>query len=215
MTAIIVVRQTDALHLLSDGLASGPVHLQHPKVFPLPHLNAMVGIRGGIGHFSLISSLSAAAPTFDGVAAQLETLTRGFAKFCEPMLRATHPDHPAGCEVVFAGLSEARGLVAYFLAGKPPVGDPYELWELPGSVTAIPGEQGVQEEIERLLGKPDGCDIRSAAHGALDVAMSRMNSVLPRPQIGGFSQLTSLIVRGGRTRIETEVLGRWPLPEAA
>lgn len=214
MTAIIVIRQKDALHLVSDGLASGPVYLQHPKVFALPHLNAMIGIRGGVGHFSLISSLSAAAPTFDGVAGQLETLTRGFANVCEPLLRASDPDHPIGFELVFAGLSETRGLVVYFLTGKPQVGESYEIWELPWRITAIPGEQGIQEEIEDLVGNPDACDVRSVAHSVVDAARHRMNPALPQPQIGAFSQLTTLKVQEGTAVITTEILGRWPMPTA-
>lgn len=213
MSAFIVIRQSNAISLISDGLVSGTsVSAVHPKAFSLPHLNALVGIRGGLGHFGLLSSLAMAAPTFDGLAGQLETIARGFAEHAEPVFPAIHP---RGFEVVLAGLSEEHGPAAYFVSHKAP-GVPYELWALSNAVTALPGTGGAQEAVEAIIGDAERCDVRAVGHAAMGEIKKRAAAIEPdMPEwVGGFTQLTSLVVDANGPYIVSEVLGRWPMPTA-
>jgi hypothetical protein len=216
VSAYIVVKQpsTNSIHLLSDGLASGKgIALQHPKTFPIPHLNAVVGIRGGLCHFGLLSALALAATTFDGLAAQLETIARGFAEHAEPAFPAIHP---RGFEVVLAGLSESLGLTAYLVSVHGPAA-PYTLHSLPNPVTAVPGTCGAQEAVEAVLGDPNRCDIRAVGHAAMGEIRQRALAIKPEwgEWVGGHTMLTSLVVDTDGPYIVSEILGTWPMPAAA
>lgn len=64
------------------------------------------------------------------------------------------------------------------------------------------------------IGAQHTCDVRSVAHGIIDIARRRMNPALPQLRIGAVSQLTTLNKHERRAVIVTEILGRWPIPYA-
>jgi hypothetical protein len=126
-------------------------------VFPVPHVNALIAVRGGFGHFNILHSLAVAGPAFDDVVRQLEPVAKGFAQLGEPLLPA---GHTRGFDIVLAGLSEAWGFKAYFVGTSFPLGEPFEIWELPNAVTALPGTEGGQEAVEAIIGDPELCDVQ-------------------------------------------------------
>ena len=49
VSAVNVIRQQDAVHVLTDGAAffeDGTVEFIGPKAFPLPHMNLVLALRG-------------------------------------------------------------------------------------------------------------------------------------------------------------------------
>lgn len=203
MTGHIVILQPAAVHVISDGLAAGQGRQTGcAKAFPLPHLNAIVGIRGHVPHFNVISLIAATATTFDGAADNLESIARGFAEDAARFMPAC-PD--ADFDVILAGFSETRGIEANYVGGRPPTGEPYERWRLSGPVTALPGERGAQEAVESIVADPNTFDVHNRGHAAMNAIRRRYPEI-----VGNFTQSTSLIVDQDGPYIISEIVGRWP-----
>jgi hypothetical protein len=63
MSAVIVIRQTDAVHLVCDGASykpDGTLLGITAKGFALPHLNCAIAFRGDIRGVALITELALA-----------------------------------------------------------------------------------------------------------------------------------------------------------
>lgn len=203
MTAINILRQSKAVHLISDG-ASYDEHQRPtsfgPKVFPLPHINAAIGIRGPTIALPLIAHLVGhAATSYNELKANIVAVLKRSASLCDTILgRCSAP-----FEVAIAGMSEGKGPDAYVVCSRD--------W----SVTDVP-EIGFMPELPetvayfaRLLGKVTSTDdLVAAAFGIEVLEIQRKARMGPHLtcHVGGFAQLTSVDATG----IQTRILRRWP-----
>lgn len=217
MTAIVTIKQAAAIHVLTDGLAAGAGgYWRLPKAFPVPHVG-IVAIRGTAGAAAaLVSRIWQGCPDFDHLVVSLPEIARQFATESPGLCRADRRDLRQGFEIVAVGLSPRHGLQTVHMswhadAGCPWV-QPFEVVELP-AVVALPGDAGVQEAIEAIVGDVETCDVRAVGHQIIGLQMDALNPQLEAPIIGGHSMLCSLSVTPGGPRITSEILGTWPLPE--
>ena len=81
MTAIAIIRQASAIHVLTDGLAVGAdIFMRQSKATVVPHLDAVIAMRGTVGATTLVSWLSAYSSDFDDMVVRLPILARLFAE---------------------------------------------------------------------------------------------------------------------------------------
>lgn len=187
MTAINVLKLTDAVHLLTDGrcgvgMAFGTV----PKVIPIPHLNAIVATRGPARLLGLMTlMLCTKATTFDDLPGELSRLKW----ICEQQLEPWQVETlAADFDAVVAGIG-SKGPAAYLVSNHANHG--FRLWE----VFEIPYCLATPVVDQALL---------EAVFWADDpvVEMPRLvDAQRSDPSVGGFSQLTSITADGISTRI--------------
>lgn len=228
MTATIVIKQTNAVHMLTDGLGQwrtdrsfGPWGC---KAWTVPHLNAVVASRGvRLRGLLITEGLSLAGRTYDEVKARaVQTLSASegsyeaywkalFGDRGDPFAAMPRlPTENADQEVVIAGWSETCGPDAYALslddqgrwsmiAGSPPM-------------FVAPCDHVIQERSLAVLAphikadhNVDGLDPERDGLAIIEVQRRRAID-LGIHLVGGFVQLTTITQHGASARI----LRTWP-----
>ena len=219
MTAITVIRKGGSISVLTDGLAAGAdIYMRQSKATVVAHLNAVIAVRGTVGATTLVSWLSAYCSDFDDLIVRLPILARLFAESQQSLWDSpSRGDLREGFEVVVAGISPTYGPQAVYLSSHPepacPWIQPFDVGELP-AVAALPGNGGIQERVEALVGDPERCDVRAIGHEIVSVQRDVINPMFSRPIIGAFSQLSTVANINGRIVTSSEILGTWPMPAA-
>jgi hypothetical protein len=226
MTAINVIRQRQAVHILSDGAfcdATGIVCEIGPNVFALPHLPAALAIRGAT-HFMpfLVHRLSRECRSFDDmlggiVQAALEVHNTFPMAFGTLSYGAIEPDF----DIVAVGWSKARGLPASYLVCSQnravAHGIEANAWqpvELPEVLIAPPIAEkqisaagwSVPYSAESFRPEADGLALLKAqrlSQRELDPRTGMRGYVC---EVGGFVQLTSV----SADSLSSRVLHWWP-----
>jgi hypothetical protein len=211
MTAHIVLRHADAVHVLSDGLVMGPgggIHGRLAKVWPMPHLNAVLTLRG----YPLLLTVFAAglardASCFD----DLDALAPKNAKSLFDEFGPVVPSVASDFDLIIAGISEERGPYSFIVVNHDRYGlAPWTAVDL-GACAMMPAEPGMLAEFTAAF--PAGTssqDVDPTTDGILIMEMIRRHpgkigrSDMPM-RIGGFVQHTSVSLDGIRTRI----IHRW------
>lgn len=187
MTAVNILKTTDAVHILTDGMASslfaGQVGLL-PKCLPVPHLDAAIVTRGGgallhtLGTALIIRSrdfadLVGATGRLQSIAGDVSTLWgQALGEF----------------DIFVAGIGKT-GPQAFLVSNHNRQGfAPWEVFEIP----------------QFLATPPPGQDLFDSVFSADDpvAEMPRLvDAQRADPSVGGFAQLTSIEPGGISTRI--------------
>jgi hypothetical protein len=224
MTAINTIRQSHAVHIVSDGAVcndDGIILEIGPNAFPLPHIPAAVAIRGAT-HFVpfLIYRLCRDCGSFDELLAKIVGAALE-VHISFPMMLGTlgfgnvAPDF----DLVVAGWSAARGKPESYLVTSRPhekqsqPGAGYRLVDLPDVLIA----PTISEQQIKAVGwtVPKSADeFKPDRDGLKLLEAQRLSATLPNTElgsprhyaVGGFVQLTTVSSHG----IQIEILHRWP-----
>jgi hypothetical protein len=216
MTAIIVLRDESAAHVLTDAAmvdADGRLIGQTSKVIALPHLNAVITARGTELFLPIIwPALSLCASTYDELRERVASVTREeiASAAAQNVLRSS--PHGANFDLVIAGISSSGRTDSFLICNhshhRVPPWTPVDL----GEFAMLPGDARMLAEVharppERL---PSG-DIDVGAFGRRVMEIQRREphrheSGKSYPNIGGFIQLTTVTA----ATITTRVVHRWP-----
>jgi hypothetical protein len=219
MTAINVIKQKHAVHMLTDGASwiyPGTYYLGPPvlKAWTLPHLNAVLACRGPLQSPPVLADLfsSSGARSYDELK-KAATAIMG-AAMSYPAYREI-VSGPTGnkIELVIAGWSETFGPDAFVIQLKSGSTAAWALQDI-GAVMMAPSSPTIQQTV--LAGMPqagsaddmdpvhDGLAILEAQRAAL-IAVEKASSD-GMVTVGGFAQLTT--VTSGS--ITTRIIHRWP-----
>jgi hypothetical protein len=227
MTAINIIRQSEVIHVISDGAFCDPNGVLCelvPNTWLIPHLLAAIGIHGS-PHFMpfLVNRLGRESRSFDDmmdkiipIAIDVHTsfpMTHGTLEW-----GAVAPEF----DLLAAGWSKVRGRPVSYLIARPEgrhgaAHNSRGIWdviELPDALIAPP----ITERMIATVGwkLPESAQAFQPEIDGLKLLNAQRLSRLPiNPKdpeggdgfmVGGFAQLTSISERG----ISSRILHRWP-----
>lgn len=214
MTAINIIVQKDAVHVLTDTMAYDGFGLPlgtMTKVFPLQHIDAVVALRGPVTAGVLLSTaIGVMGEGFDQVLDRIEERLpiafagmQGLMHLCE---LGTNFD------LLFAGISESRGPVAFAICN-------HGIHKLPKwtlvSVDNLAVAPASPEIIDRVLNEivkgRDAHDLDPATDGLQILELQRrtaadLHNGVSAVCVGGAAVVTT-VTPGA---IATRTLRRWP-----
>jgi hypothetical protein len=217
MTAINVIRHSDAVHVLTDGAswsADGECGFAGSKIWPLADRNAVITARGPkLAPALLAEVFSAGGRTYDEMKCNsVELVRRAVLMFGD--LWAFSPTG-ADIEVVVAGWSEKSGPDSYVVCtnDRNPAVTPWTVAEA-GPVLMTPGDRAIEDKLRAILGPEIKCaDDLDPERDGLRMLQAQRDMVLALPKcgvdfsvVGAFAQLTTVT----RQAIMTKILHRWP-----
>lgn len=216
MTAINIIRQKDAVHLVTDGAAyraDGTLHVKVQKVFPFTHLDAAMAWRGS----PLLAPIFAAyasvkATSFD----HLRSIARDMAMTALSETQDAIIGHGGDVEfdMAIAGWSETAGPSSYFLCNH----DRYasiSAWQIVdlGPISLAPTNDAIDTALAAAY--PHGADpdqLDPVVDGLRILEIQRKHPVDHAGgfgrvvAVGGFAQLTTI----KPDAIEMKIIQRWP-----
>jgi hypothetical protein len=209
LTAIIVIRQSASVHVLADGAVYGPPGFSsHPttKLWPLPHLSAVVAIRGPQLLAPVIAAiLGSAGRTFDelvqtgpgAVKAQMGEFRR---------LLQQHPD-PDMFDIVIAGISDTTGPSGHLIYSHGTYAEAWAAHDFSSSgVAMIPLAEEMRPELREALSWRHHYDLDPVEDGIRLMDIQRRHwPGTPDTTPGGFLQLVTV----SADAITTCVIHRW------
>lgn len=216
MTAINIIRQSNAVHIISDGAAynatTGELMCEGQKVWSIGHLKAAIAVRGSplfAPHVAISASLI--VRTFDELIERAVGIIR--ESFNGTQL-AISLSGSTEFELYIAGWSETRGPMHYFICNhdQHPTAKPWQLTDCGPNISLAPYNEEIGAELKRLfpVGRlPDRFDPTEDGLTVMEVqrrvpAEHRAGGMFPAA--GAFVQLTSIT----RDKIETAIIRRWP-----
>lgn len=226
MAAINVIRQKEAVHIISDGAFcdnTGIVYEIGPSAFVLPHLPAALAIRGS-SHFMpfLVHRLSRECRSFDDllakiVRAALEVHTSFPMAFGTLEFGTMQPDF----DLVAVGWSKSRKATSSYLitshdrvVGRGLTSNAWQLLELPEVLIAPPIAETqitttgwkVPYSVESFSPETDGIALLQAQRLSRRELNERSGTLGQVHVVGGFVQLTTVSPGG----VDSRVLHWWP-----
>lgn len=206
MTAINVIKQSDSVHMLTDGATcrDGSRYAASTcKAFPVPHLNAVIATSGSLMWSPLIlSNLLLSVTTYDELKQWAPTLLH------KAVVEASHVFSGEGTPevlLVVAGISETTGPDAFSVTTCERIAEPWVALTH-GDCSLWPSTPEIQAEFHEAYGDvTSGDDLDPARWGVRAIEMQRKH---PEAIIGGFVQLTSVTREG----ITTRIVHRWDEP---
>lgn len=199
MTAINVIRHADAVHVLTDGHGqssdlAGPITIA--KVFPLPHLNAVVAIRGPALGLGLVASTLGTARSYDDLKRSAHTLVRSvWIVHKELLARNPWTDF----DLVIAGWSETTGPDSYMIINHRRHGQGVEPWKVAQMSECGSSPMNAEVQARWLSGMKEGVtanDLRPEVEGLALLELQRAEKWPP-------------ISSGVPFEISMRVLRRW------
>lgn len=224
MTAVNVIQQADAVHVITDGLVKsdrGAINVQ--KVWTLPHISAAISISGGDRSLMLLQKLGYEAMLACSRPEYVFTQLVDLIKQCQQKYVGQVPepkgdDAPDHFIVVAAafidkpctinGIDLARGPLTGLVASHvTPAAMPYTLLLEPqraGAVSLYPDVTPIPEQVGAAFRTP-GATIEDVAAKIIEIQRERVTVDFPNT-IGGFAQLTTIT----ETATLSRVVKRWP-----
>ena len=215
MTAINVIKQSNAVHVLTDGAgynADGTLIAIANKVWPVAHLNLVLASRGSAYFAPLLAQhASAAAHSFDHLKSIMPALALELAGRFAPLMRMS--ELGSQFDLVVAGWSETSGPSSYFLCDHHQHGPSVEPWKPVdlGPISLLPQTAAMKVDLDHEF--PNGADpdqFDSVKDGMCILEIQRRHPSEHGPAgshmlrgVGMFAQLT-------RGAIETKIIHRWP-----
>lgn len=200
MSVINVLRQHNAVHVLSDGAAydgMGKFVYFQSKVLPAPHLNAVIACRGMKLTIPFVAdALASCAESYDALRSMAGSVSKLFFE------QVTRGSAREDIEIVVAGFSE-KGPDSYVVVShnRSPGIAPWTVVDT-GAAYLSPFSEDVANALKSKFPDPNvGC--MDAARDGLAI-MELQRSQFPR--VGGFAQLTTVT----EWSITMRVLKRWP-----
>jgi len=211
VTALNIVLQNDAAHILTDGAgidAAGRLGCAAHKVVPLPHLGAAVAVNGTRMFLGLVvEAISAGAVSADDLHARIVEILQSAIIPAEPAFTKQFGPHVFAGTVAVAAFSQSKGPHGYLVSTH--AGDPnlpsWQRIDVPGMFYS-PSNARLNADFSDLNATLD--DARGA-----ELVRRQREIIAPSlggwktPIVGGFAQITSVFAGG---RIETRILARWP-----
>jgi len=206
MTLINVIRQSSAVHMLADGLSfspSGKIR-RGTKLCALPHLPAMLGVRGPLLASPLLAEiLGSAAGTYDELKSNVAIIVRAHMPQIVRMLEGNAD--PGAFEIIVGGISQSTGPDNFTMRTN---GASAWIIQDPGELMISPLTDAIGAAIMSAFsgrGSYDALD--PVTDGVRMIEIQRENwsfgdSTLP----GGFIQLMSV---GRDGLITTSIAHRW------
>ena len=185
MTAIAIIKQSKAVHVLTDGAAcnaDGTLLSPMVKAWPIPHLNAVIAARGS-AHFAPLFAMHApahGAESFDGLRDRIASIARQVSSDFAFLLQRS--SQGSQLDLVVAGWSESLDAPAcYFICNHALHGaasPPWEVIEI-GPISLLPQTAAM---VADLTGEyPNGLDHEAAnpvADGLRILEIQRRNPFL-------------------------------------
>lgn len=205
MSAIDIIVQSNAVHLISDGACIGQdgiIHFIAGKVLPLPHLNAVIAHRGPSMAGAMIAPvLGSCGTTYDEVKANAARTCQAAVEQIAPLLAAA--PMATSIDFVIAGWSESTGPDAYALTSDGKFGEaPWSLLQLSG-LCSLPGDSDVVASLSLPAGATaDDLDPERDGWTMLQAKRAKREKYF----VGCFGQLTSI----HKGHIVTKIIGTWP-----
>ena len=211
MTAIIVFRRPDAVHIFSDGGMDLPRSFESkqvfhgPKCWALPHLNAAMAARGPQAIVSALASiLGSAAVSFDELRNSVPSLVKKY--FEENLCGIQESPHGAGFDVVIGGWSETKGADLFAVSTRIESGhEPWALIDIPKYMISPSTPELLASVNEQISKADESVDPVSDALAIMD--QQRRLTMDGAPKI--FVQHT--IIR--KSHVEMRIARRWPESE--
>jgi len=213
MTAINIIRQKAAVHVLTDGAGYSPdgtFTFRMQKVFPLAHLKAVIAVRG--------------SPLFGPMFAHHASVrASGFEHLVSltPAIAREEVDKVPGrfereFDLIIAGWSQACGPASVALCSHSRHGfEPWQVIDL-DVISLSPSSERITAELAVAYPKgvePD--DFDPIVDGLRVLEIQRQNPVehawesagpVTQPAVGAFAQLTTVTADA----ITTRIIRRWP-----
>jgi hypothetical protein len=211
LTAIVTIAQKRVVHVLTDGASHGPAGMSlHPssKIWPLPHLDAVVAGRGPrLLVPMLVDVLGCTARSYDELKSLALDVLWAYLPQTLDILRARGASAEAGSvpfDLVVAGISGRDGPGAFFVCNHEGHSSlrPWKVIDL-ASVTLMPLDDQAEAEFDREFAGRSVEDLDPEVDGARMLEIQR-KMPLPYP-IGGFVQLAT-VAEGS---ISTRIVRRW------
>ncbi|RJG51807.1 hypothetical protein D0Z70_22520 [Sphingobium terrigena] len=225
MSAIVILQQTDAIHLITDGATyrdDGTVLEIRSKVTPLPAANCALAMRGGTWACQPLAAALSLCGSFDEIAEVLPDVVAGMTATYE-IYFGDRPSHPKHFEIVIAGWSDNMDRMVAAVALTRQRNDPddptgfstFDIYEpgtlfVPGQGCTIPAidieatlgrSLTTQADIDALDPGMDGFTLHAAQRREPGLYRGRAAYI-----IGGFAELTTVTRHG----IESQVIHEWP-----
>jgi hypothetical protein len=209
VTAINIMVQRDAVHILSDGAsydAEQRFVSAGPKVFALPHINAAIGTRGPAVALPLLAHFVGHESTsYDELKANITKVLQNVYTLTSHIL--TKCVFGGRFEVVIGGISETTGPDAYMIACDAdgvvsPITEIPELGFMPSSIQELHDFVTFTAMQQHAGSKVHPADFLLQA---MEIQRSARFGEYDTCHIGAFAQITSIRADG----IETKILRRW------
>lgn len=207
MTAINVIRQSEAVHILSDGalcdFKTGKLLAPFSKVFPILHLDAAIAARGS-PIFGPAFALHAAidAISFDHLICIASEIA---AKAMLDVKGAGQIAAGLEFDLVIAGWSELKGPSSYFMCNHDLHGTARMATVELGEISLLPQTEAMKADLTREFPQGRRADDFDPIVDGLRV-LEIQRRFAPRFPIGAFAQLTSITTGS----ISTKIIRRWP-----
>jgi hypothetical protein len=204
VTAINIIRQTGAVHMITDGLSAGGIV---SKAMPIPHLNAVIAATGVLGAGLHVAAEANQADSYDDLKASIGQIMRHCeAMYPKLMKTKARPDY----EIYCAGISETSGPDFYYAANHKRRADvaSYTATCPGGSSLIQPCTKGIADEI--MISWQGRCtealDPLIEGPRMIEIQRAHLNSAFP-DQIGGLCTVSTVTAES----ITQRVARRWPL----
>lgn len=215
MTAINVIRQSNAVHLVADGLSYGPPGQRlHPstKLWPLPHLPAIVAARGPkLLPPILADILGSTARSYDDIRATIGQVLKAYLPQITAMMQALPGAHAdlSVFELIVAGISQHTGPDYFFFTVNENYRSlsPWTVHDL-GDLAMIPLTEAMEDEARTVFAERNIEDL-TVFDGIRMCEIQRRNwpADLGHQLPGAFIQAMTLDASG---LIRTGIIHRWP-----
>jgi hypothetical protein len=213
MTAINIIQQISAVHVITDGAVCNPddgkLALEVAKVWPLPHLNAVIAVRGSyLAAPAILLRIGAKALSFDDLKKQISS---GLNDECD---RAELLAACGSFDLVVAGWSDSVGPHSYFMCNHLLHGgiEPWRVVDLNG-VSLLPLSPAMRTEFDDAFPPGTNPHALDPIRDGLRMLEIQRRHLAPNADgsanyrtIGRFAQLTTIT----RAAIETRIIHRWP-----
>ncbi len=213
MSAVNVLVQAKAVHILTDGaayLADRSLKFTGTKILPFPHLGCAIAVRGPALAVPLLCTILNHASSYCQLRDEAAQALQGAAKTYAPIF--SQCDLGADFEVVVGGVDDEGNPDAFLVASHDRYGnEPWALQSLSG-IVCLPNDTALHERIMTVLATCNGPDdVDPVRHGLEIIELQRSNPLAQtdgdnKCAIGGFCQLTTIKADA----IVTRVIRRWP-----
>lgn len=225
MSAIVILQQTNAIHLITDGATyrdDGTVQEFRSKVTHLPAANCALAMRGGTWACQPLAAALSLCCSFDEIADVLPDVVKGMMATYD-IYFSDQPSHPKHFEIVIAGWSDNMDRMVAAVALSRQRNDPddptgfstFDIYErgtllVPGQGCTIPAidmeatlgrSLTTQADIDALDPEMDGFLLHAAQRREPGLYSGRAAYI-----IGGFAELTTVTRHG----LESRVIHEWP-----
>lgn len=215
MTAINVIKQKSAVHMLTDGASWHPSGEFGPpcvKAWPLPHLNCVVSARGPRCAPALVADyIGSAASSYDDLRSRAVGIIRDAVNFYQNVF-ALNERFGGRAEFVIAGWSSFSGAAAFVVVADDQ-NRGIDAWQVHdcGPVMMAPGDLAIESAVRDSLPsnvtsadtmdpERDGLTMLQAQRRARNLSNDALGTI-----VGAFAHLTSVTPAG----ITTRIIHRW------